>query len=202
MISVLDYGVGNLGSIVNMLRRIDAEVRLVTEPAALLEATKILLPGVGSYDNGMRRLRESGLVEPLRARVEAGTPILGICLGMQMLVTGSEEGDEPGLGFIRAQCRRFRFPDRPQLKVPHMGWNIIQPCIEAPLIAGLPGEPRYYFVHSYHVVCEDNRDVLATADYGGNFVAMIQRDNVMGAQFHPEKSHRFGMALLKNFSNL
>jgi imidazole glycerol-phosphate synthase subunit HisH len=203
MISVLDYGVGNLGSIMNMMMRAGVEASLISSPEEVNSATKLLLPGVGSFDNGMQRLSESGMREPLRQRVLAdGIPILGICLGMQMLGAGSEEGREPGLGFIDAECRRFRFPDEPSRKVPHMGWSIVKPRQSSRLLANLGEEARFYFVHSYHVVAGDPALVLATSTYGIEFVAMVQRGNVMGAQFHPEKSHRFGMTLLANFAEL
>lgn len=203
MISVLDYGVGNLGSIMNMMMRAGVDASLISSPEEVISATKLLLPGVGSFDNGMQRLADSGMLEPLRQRVLAdGIPILGICLGMQMLGNGSEEGREPGLGFIDAECRRFRFTDEPTRKVPHMGWSIVERRQSSQLLANLGEDARFYFVHSYHVVAKDPALVLATSTYGIEFVAMVQRGNVMGAQFHPEKSHRFGMTLFANFAEL
>ena len=200
---MLDYGVGNLGSVVNMFKRVGAQTELVSDPDILAGANKALLAAVGSFDNGMQQLAASGLVEPLKRLVLGGAvPVLGICLGMQMLGDGSEEGIVPGLGFIKAHCHRFRFPDNPEMKVPHMGWNLIKPCKASPLLAGLDTEPRFYFVHSYHMVCDDAGDVLTTTQYGNEFVSMVQHGNIIGAQFHPEKSHRFGMILLKNFAEL
>lgn len=202
MISVLDYGVGNLGSILNMFKKIGIRARLVSQPSDVREAEKILLPGVGAFDNAMRELEQRGLIEPLKERVQVhGIPVLGICLGMQLLGNGSEEGNLAGLGFINGTSRRFHFPDDASLKVPHMGWNVINPVKYSPLFKDEAAERRFYFVHSYHFDCVDTDDVLATAHYGFDFTAMIQQGNIMGAQFHPEKSHRFGMALLKNFSD-
>lgn len=187
----------------NMFRRVGAKARLVSEPEAVTGAEKILLPGVGAFDVGMRRLRESGMIATLMARAnEPGVAILGICLGMQMLANGSEEGVESGLGIIAGRCVRFQFPDSRDLKVPHMGWNVIRPQRASPLLSTLDDEPRFYFVHSYHLICDDPLDVLATTEHGGEFVAMVRRGNIYGAQFHPEKSHRFGMALLKAFAEL
>lgn len=203
MISVLDYGVGNLGSILNMFKKIGVPARLVSQPSDVLEAEKILLPGVGAFDNAMRELGQRGLIDPLKERVQVGgVPVLGICLGMQLLGNGSEEGNLAGLGFINGTSRRFSFPNDASLKVPHMGWNVISPVKYSPLFGDEAIERRFYFVHSYHFNCEDASDVLATAHYGFNFTAMVQQGNIMGAQFHPEKSHRFGMALLKNFSDV
>lgn len=203
MIAVLDYGVGNLASIINMLQRADIEAQLVTTPLELRMASKVLLPGVGSFDNGMRRLAAAGFVDALHDAVSRrGVPILGICLGMQMLGHGSEEGVEPGLGFIDSRCVRLRFPENPELKIPHMGWNVLVPRSQNGLFEGLGSEPRFYFVHSYHMVCENPDDVVAISEYGGDVTAVVHRGNVVGAQFHPEKSHRFGMAFLRNFARL
>jgi len=203
MISVLELGTGNFGSILNMLRYIGAPAQLISTPAEIQAATKILLPGVGSFDNAMNAMRKRGLITPLKERVlQDRVPLLGICLGMQLLGLGSEEGSQEGLGLIAAHSRLFRFPDAVRLKVPHMGWNQIKPQKPSALLDGLPDDPRFYFVHSYHVDCQDRSDRLAQSDYGIDFTSMVERGNIAGAQFHPEKSHKFGMALLKNFSNL
>ena len=202
MIAVVSYGVCNVGSILSMLRRIGAPAAAVSTPSEIAAADKIILPGIGAFDNGMAALTELGLAGPLRQRIANGVPILGICLGMQLLGQSSEEGARDGLAVITGRCVRFQStPDRP-LKVPHMGWNQLASRRDAPLLADLDDRARFYFVHSYHLVCGDAADVLATARYGIEFTAMIHRGNVWGAQFHPEKSHRFGMALLHNFSRL
>ncbi|KQZ38766.1 imidazole glycerol phosphate synthase subunit HisH [Massilia sp. NEAU-DD11] len=203
MISVIDYGVCNLGSMLNMLRKVGAEAELVSTVAALERAGKLVLPGVGAFDNGIGALRERGLADALRKRVlQDKVPLLGVCLGMQMLGRRSEEGGMEGLGLIDAEVRRFQFAPDSRNKVPHMGWNLLAQRRDGPLLRELGARSRFYFCHSYHLVCADPGDVLATADYGGEFVAVLQHDNVYGVQFHPEKSHRFGMALLHNFAEL
>ena len=202
-VAVVDYGVGNLGSIRNMLKKIGASSALVSTPEALGEATRIILPGVGAFGHGMAQLRERGLLGALSERVlDAKVPLLGICLGMQLLTRGSEESDVEGLGWIDAQTRRFQFEGLgDDLKVPHMGWNRVASTEKNPLFEGLRegDRPRFYFCHSYHVVCRDPEAVMARTHHGYSFASAVGRDNVMGVQFHPEKSHRFGMRLLKNF---
>jgi len=203
LISVVDYGVANLGSMLNMLRKLGLEAERVGTPEALATSTRIVLPGIGAFDHGMTALAERGLIEPLRKRVvEDKVPILGVCLGMQMLGAGSEEGDLAGLGLVDATCQRFRTGDHAGLKVPHMGWARISPCRESPLLADLGETSRFYFVHSYHLACSDPGDILARAQHGIDFVSVIERGNIFGVQFHPEKSHRFGMTLLRNFASL
>jgi imidazole glycerol-phosphate synthase subunit HisH len=203
VISVVDYGVANLGSMLNMLRKVGVEAERVSTPKQLAVAKRIVLPGIGAFDQGMSALAERGLVEPLRRKVLAeGTPILGVCLGMQMLGVGSEEGELGGLGLVSATCRRFRPPTGSGLKVPHMGWSRITPRRASPLLAGIDAQSRFYFVHSYHVCCEDPDDALAVSSYGEEFVSVINRRNIFGVQFHPEKSHRFGMTVLRNFASL
>lgn len=203
MIAIVNYGVGNLGSIANMLKKVGVRSTIASDEAAIASADKLILPGVGAFDNGMQNLRVRGLIEILNRQVlEERKPILGLCLGMQMFTFGSEEGTLPGLGWLDATTVRFTFDGAaPEaLKVPHMGWNYIQPERTDPLLADLPNEPRFYFVHSYHLVCSNTDDVLASTNYGYNFPAMVHKGNIYGAQFHPEKSHKYGMALLKNFA--
>ena len=203
VISVVSYGVGNVGSIFSMLRKIGAPAVDAATPSDIDQAEKIILPGIGAFDHGMETLDARGLVEPLRKRVtQDGVPILGICLGMQLLGQGSEEGVRPGLALIDGHCERFRSNGHPPLKIPHMGWKELRFSRSAPLLNELNAESRFYFVHSYHLVCDHMGDVLATAHYGIDFTAMVERANVWGAQFHPEKSHRFGMMLLQNFAAL
>jgi glutamine amidotransferase len=197
-IGLVDYGLGNLGSVTNMLKRVGAESHLVSTPDDVLASEKVLLPGIGAFDTGMVRLRDHGLFDPLREFAASGRPLFGICLGMQLLLDGSEEGVEPGLGLIPGTSARF--DDEPDLRVPHMGWNVVTPAHEDPLVDGLEPDSRFYFVHSYKVVPDREADVLGTTAYGGSFASMIRSGNVMGAQFHPEKSHAFGMRVLSNFA--
>jgi imidazole glycerol-phosphate synthase subunit HisH len=201
MIVVVDYGMGNLGSVLNMLRRIGVQAAVARDPEGVRAAEKILLPGVGSFDAAMSRIAAAGFREVLDHKAVAEkVPILGICLGMQLLTRGSEEGRLPGLGWIPADT--IRFPARPGVKVPHMGWNVAVPVSPSSLTADLPEESRFYFVHSYYVKVDSEADSVMRTTHGVTFDSVIQRDNIFGAQFHPEKSHKFGMNLLKNFVSL
>lgn len=201
MITIVDYGMGNLGAIQNMFRHIGVPAEVSANPVALERADRIVLPGVGAFDAAMQRIHASGLRTVLehKVRIEC-VPTLGICLGMQLLTRGSEEGVEPGLGWIAADTRRF--PSQSGLKVPHMGWNLVRPSRAHVLTEGLPQDPRFYFVHSYCVQVDDPADSLLRAHYGIDFDAAIGHGNIVGAQFHPEKSHRFGMKLLANFASM
>lgn len=192
---------GNLGSVLNMFNKLRISAKISSEIDVIEKAQKILLPGVGAFDNAMKRINENGFLEVLNKKALVDKiPILGICLGMQLLTRGSEEGQLPGLNFIPADS--VRFPDSHGLKVPHMGWNLVQPFTESVLTRDLPVESRFYFVHSYYVRTDDPVHSILKADYGVRFDAAIQKDNIFGAQFHPEKSHKFGMQLFKNFASL
>jgi len=204
MIVIIDYGLGNLGSIKNMLKRIGVESAISDAEAEIARADKLILPGVGSFDRAMANLHESGLIPLLNDKVlKERTPTLGICLGMQLMTGGSEEGRLDGLGWIDARAERFNFNGlNSNLKIPHMGWNNIAVRQTHPLFTEMTGELRYYFVHSFHVRCADPSSILATTDYGLEFTSAFFRENIIGIQFHPEKSHRYGFALLKNFAEL
>jgi imidazole glycerol-phosphate synthase subunit HisH len=202
MVTIIDYGMGNLGSIQNMFKRIGVASEITGDKDKIKSAKKILLPGVGAFDAAMERIAESGLTDVLNEKaLEEKVPVLGICLGMQLLTKSSDEGKLPGLGWVDANTIKFDFAD-PKLKVPHMGWNLVNTVHNSPLIKDLPEEPRFYFVHSYYVKASNPEDVLTTTHYGLDFHSIIQHDNIYGAQFHPEKSHKFGMKLLENFARL
>ena len=199
MIVIVDYGVGNVGSIANMLRKAGAPVKIGQTSEELAGASKLILPGVGAFDNGISNLRARGFVPTLNELVlERNVPILGICLGMHLFARRSEEGQEEGLGWIDADVVRFHFGvESARLKVPHMGWNSVSVSNGEPSIVPLPS--RFYFVHAYHLACRDDADVEGRTTYGYEFASVVRRDNIHGVQFHPEKSLRFGMELLKRF---
>lgn len=202
MIAVVDYGMGNIRSIENMMKKVgEKNVVEAKRPEILYQADKIILPGVGAYDTAVFSLKEKGFWNVIKEMALRGKkPILGICLGMQLLGNTSEEGKEDGLGVIPFQCRKFQFPDL-ELKIPHMGWDYVsikqKGCL---LTEKISEKPRYYFVHSYYAVCEEKEDILMECEYGRRFTAAVHRGNIYGTQFHPEKSHRFGMELLRNFA--
>ncbi len=200
MIGLVDYGLGNIGSVANMFKRVGAETTRVGTADEVAAVDKLLLPGVGSFDAGVTKLREPGLFDAIRDFAGSGRPLLGICLGMQLLMDGSDEGGLPGLGLLAG--RSVRFDDSPGMRVPHMGWSHATPVREDPLVEDLPADSRFYFVHSFHVVPAAQEDTLAVTDYGVSFTSMVRSGNVMGAQFHPEKSHTFGMAIMRNFAAL
>ena len=201
MIAILDYGLGNLGSISNMLKVIGEKSKITNDVEIIRKSDGIILPGVGAFDAGMSKLNESGLTDVIKEEAGKGKPILGICLGMQLLGNKSEEGKLSGLALIPFECKKFSFEDK-SLKIPHMGWDIVDFRKQHPLLEGLMGQQRYYFVHSYYAVCENSDNVLMTCDYGIEFACSVVKDNVIGVQFHPEKSHDFGLALLTNFVNI
>lgn len=203
MITIVDYGMGNLGSVQNMFKRIGVQSQITADLDIIAKAQKILLPGVGAFDAAMRRINDGGFQEVLNTKVLGEqVPILGICLGMQLLTNSSEEGALAGLGWIPAKTIKFSFDKTQNLKVPHMGWNQVHEVRSSPLTQDLPNEPRFYFVHSYHVQAIHPEHILMTTHFGFDFHSIIQKDNVFGAQFHPEKSHKFGMKLLENFAKI
>jgi glutamine amidotransferase len=198
---VVDYGCGNPASIANMLKKIGHGAIVSDRPEDILAADRLIFPGVGSFDYGARRLRELGLADALERRVlRDRIPILGICVGLQLFCRGSEEGDQPGLGWIDADCVRF---DASRMtageKIPHMGWSDVTPGNDQALFAGFEETPRFYFVHSYHLKCDSDAIIAGVARHGYDFTAAIAHGNIVGVQFHPEKSHHFGMGLLGRF---
>lgn len=204
MITIVDYKAGNLASIQNMLRKIGVDSRISDKEEVIMAANKLILPGVGSFDYGMQQLNQSGLRQALnKAVMEERVPILGICLGVQMFTKGSEEGVEPGLGWVDGRTKKFAFGNNPQdLKIPHMGWTEVSFSQSAALFKGMSANSRFYFVHAYHLELERPEDEMVYTHYGYRFSAGLQHDNIYGVQFHPEKSHKFGMQLLGNFAKL
>ena len=202
MIVIVDYGVGNLGSIKNMFKKAGFKAEPSSDPAVIRDAEKLILPGVGAFDAAMKKFRETGLVPVVGELVlEKKVPVLGLCVGLQLMTLGSEEGTEAGLGWFDAETIRFKFDaERANLKIPHMGWNEIHVRRQHPLVDGLPADSRFYFVNSYHVVAKDETAVLAETEYGVTIHSILGKGNIVGAQFHPEKSHKFGLQLLKNFA--
>lgn len=203
MIAVINYGLGNLTSIKNMFARLGVEAVITDDRQKIRDASKLLLPGVGHFKKGMSNLHSTGLIELLNTEVnEKGKPILGICLGAQLMTKHSEEGDVDGLGWVDATTVRFDNAKLNNLPVPHMGWSDIYLQNDSELWTGLAPEPRFYFVHAYHFLFEEKNEVTATSKYGYEFACAFKKGNVYGAQFHPEKSHKFGMKVLENFSKL
>jgi len=199
-VTVVDYGMGNLRSVERRLRAVGAAPGVSADPERVAAADRLVLPGVGHFAMAMRRLEQSGLKEALEVAVHGrGVPILGICLGMQLFARHSEEGDARGLGWLDADVVRFRVGDTVRFKVPHMGWNGMQSLRAHRLTDGLPPDAEFYFVHSYHLVCRDPGDVLGETTYESPFPSAVARGNVLGVQFHPEKSHGAGRALLAGF---
>lgn len=201
-VAIVDLGLGNIGAVANMLLRAGGIPCLTSDPTELEQYSKVMLPGVGSFDTAVSKLDAAGFRDALGQYVDKGGYLLGICLGMQLLANDSEEGVMPGLGFIPGTVKRFSFDAHSKLKIPHMGWNQIACPKTHPLAAELDQLSRFYFVHSYYFSCEDKNDELFSTQYGFEFSSGVQRNNVMGVQFHPEKSHRYGMQLIKNFVEL
>jgi len=202
MIVIINYGMGNVGSILNMVKKFTKDVIISAEPEKIKEAEKLILPGVGSFDTGMKNLQELDIIDLLNKRVlEEKIPVLGICLGMQLLTKRSEEGSLSGLKWIEGETIKFRFGENiNNLKVPHMGWNYVKKVGDSKLLENMYEESRFYFVHSYYVKCEDESNVLLKTKYGVEFTSALQKENIYGVQFHPEKSHKYGLQLIKNFT--
>jgi len=202
VITIVDYGMGNLGSVLNMFKKIGVASKIASDLKEIKAATKLLIPGVGSFDKAMQKINSSGIKKVLDQKVLVEeTPILGICLGMQLLTNSSEEGTEIGLGYINASGKKFVFSDN-KMKVPHMGWNIVKKSTSSLLTQDFEEGSRFYFVHSYYVEVENQENSILKTIYGLEFDSAIQHKNVYGVQFHPEKSHKFGMKLLDNFSKI
>ena len=214
MISVIDYGAGNIGSILNMVRKLSGEAKLVSTPEEISKAEKLILPGVGHFDFGMNTLQESGMIEALHDSVnKKGIPILGICLGAQLMTQSSAEGSLPGLGWFDATVNSFRddwqklglqgvSKDGVRLRTPHMGWNTVTPQKSSKLTLNMPPDPRFYFVHSYYIKCNSEADILFETVYGLPFASGLQYENKYAVQFHPEKSHKYGLKLFENYLKL
>lgn len=203
MIGVIDIGISNIGSVLNMFKYVGHQAKSVSDAGGLEGCSKIVLPGVGSFDKGMQKLVSSGFVNALSKKVfEERVPIMGVCLGMQLMCLSSEEGTSPGLGWIDAQVRDFRNSRTPPRKTPHMGWNTVSVKKATAVTDGLSSEARFYFVHSYYVNCAKSSDVLLTTEYGADFVSAFQVNNIIGLQFHPEKSHIFGADIFRKFGSM
>lgn len=201
MIVIVDYGLGNLGSIKNMLKKVGFESIISGDIEDIKKATKLILPGVGSFDQGMTNLTEGNFIDVLNQKVLVEkTPILGICLGMQLFTHGSEEGVLPGLGWVKANTIRFNVEGQNRkFSIPHMGWQFVHAAKDSAIVKEMHDDPKFYFVHSYYVRCTEPRDVLFTSNYMYDFHSGFEVDNIIGVQFHPEKSHKYGMRLLSNF---
>jgi glutamine amidotransferase len=203
MITVIDYGLGNVRAFLNLYKRLNIAAATATAPEQLLDARKLILPGVGSFDHAMTLLDRSGMRAMLdELVVERGVPVLGICVGMQILGKRSDEGRLPGLGWIDGEVRKLPHRASDAFRLPHMGWNDVVPAVPSALFEGLTQDARFYFLHSYYFHCHQRDKVLAETDYGLTFSSAVHAGNIFGVQFHPEKSHHFGMQLLKNFAEL
>lgn len=204
MITIVDYGLGNVQAFLNLYKRLNVAAQTAENADGLVGATKVILPGVGSFDNAVERLERSGMRETLDDLVlRQRVPVLGICVGMQMLAGSSDEGSLPGLGWIDGRVRGFRsFEPARGLPLPHMGWNDVRPVAANALFDQLEVDARFYFLHSFYFDCVRSQDALAISSYGGDFSSAVCAGNIYGVQFHPEKSHRFGTRLLQNFAKL
>ena len=201
MIIVVDYGMGNLGSVLKSLKRLKVKSKVSSSVSDIKNASKLILPGVGHFSNGMKRLKDYRFLDVLNKKVlHEKTPILGICLGMQLFAKFSEEGDSKGLGWIDAEIKRFNVRDKFKWKIPHMGWNSIEIKRPSQITEGIDQDEYFYFVHSYYMQCLNDNNIISSTKYCYEFTSIVQKGNIYGTQFHPEKSHDKGMAILKNFT--
>lgn len=199
MITIVDYGMGNLRSVQKAFEKVGTSAQIVSDPEQIRSAEKLVLPGVGAFCDAIGHLRQQHLVEPIREFIQAGRPFLGICLGLQMLFTKSyEDGEHLGLDIFPGKVVRF---PASELKVPHMGWNQLEIRRRSPVLNDVPDQANVYFVHSYYVVPDDPEITSTQTEYGVTFTSMVWRDNIVAAQFHPEKSQSIGLTMLKNFAN-
>ncbi|GAB3279155.1 imidazole glycerol phosphate synthase subunit HisH [Larkinella harenae] len=197
---IIDYGMGNLRSVQKKFDRLEGRVRVSSDRQEIAHADKLVLPGVGHFANGVKKLKESGIWDVLNQKVLVEkTPILGICLGMQLMARFSEEGNTAGFGWLDAEVIRFRVHDALTHKVPHMGWNTGERAKQSDLLATIPDQALFYFVHSYHMVCRQPQDILTMTTYSYPFVSAVEKANIYGTQFHPEKSHDWGERVMANF---
>jgi glutamine amidotransferase len=203
VITVVDYGVGNIGAIINMADYLGIDAETSSDPDRIRKASKLILPGVGAFDKAMLTLQNRGLIDPLNdAALKRQIPVLGICLGMQLLARRSDEGVQAGLGWVAADVLRISLPPESPLKVPHIGWLEVKPARKSALFDSAVRGERFYFDHGYYVQCDSPQDVAATIDYGSEICCAVNSGNVSGVQFHPEKSHRFGMRVLEAFGKI
>lgn len=204
MITIIDYGLGNIKAFVNVYERLNVKTKIAHTPEDIKGATKIILPGVGAFDYAMAQLKASGMRDELENQVLGNKiPVVGICVGMQMLAKSSDEGNLPGLGWIDGEVKLFDSNLIPyKTRLPHMGWNSIKPVNGNPLMSDFNIDSRFYFLHSYYFVCHNEDEIISTTEYGATFASAVNKDNIYGIQFHPEKSHSNGVQLLKNFAML
>ncbi|GAB1474499.1 imidazole glycerol phosphate synthase subunit HisH [Bacteroidota bacterium] len=204
MITIVDYGLGNIKAFVNVYERLNIPIKIAKTKYDLNDASKIIIPGVGAFDYAMEQLNKSGMRDELENKViRDKVPVIGICVGMQILAKSSEEGKLPGLGWVDGKVLKFDINNIPyKTRLPHMGWNNINPIAESTLLNGFNNESRFYFLHSYYFVCNNQQDIISTTQYGIDFSSAINHNNIFGIQFHPEKSHSNGVSLLNNFAKL